>query len=45
MISQVFELIIDDEDDIEMNIEMNEENNPNNWNQRGGLSSSGKKNK
>ena len=41
MISQVFELIIDDEGDIEMN----EENNPNNWNQRGGLSSSGKKNK
>ena len=39
MISQVFELIAYDEGDIEMN----EENNPNNWNQRGGLSSSGKK--
>ena len=41
MISQVFELIAYDEGDIEMN----EENNPNKWNQRGGLSSSGKKNK
>ena len=44
MISQVFELIIDDEDDIEMNIEMNEENNPNNLNQKG-LSTFEKKNK
>ena len=40
MISQVFELIADDEGDIEMN----EENNPNNLNQKC-LSSSGKKNK
>ena len=40
MISQVFELIIDDEDDIEMN----EENNPNNLNQKG-LSPFEKKNK
>ena len=40
MISQVFELIIDDEDDVEMN----EENNQNNLNQKG-LSTFEKKNK
>ena len=40
MISQVFELIIDDKGDIEIN----EENNPNNLNQKG-LSTFEKKNK